>query len=290
MPFYIKNSNAFSILKKAFVKNSDTWSEIKAIWIKDGGVWQKVFVNETTVNVDSQNNINLKTLYTSQTGAAPSSAVRVIYNINGDIGSSSTATAALVTDTWPAGSEIFINIASGVYVVGAGGNSGFDNIDPGGGAQSGGDAISLGFNVTISNLGTIGGGGGAGGSLIASGAGSCPSNQIFALGGGGAGIVAGSKSLHGRVICSSANVSAAANGTKTTGGNGSSQALGGGAYTFNYAGGKGGDLGAAGNQGSDSSSIYATRYFPGGAAGKAIALNTYTATRPVVGTVFGSVS
>ena len=287
---YIKNANTWSKFKKAFIKNDGTWSEIKTIWIKDSGVWQKVFVNETIVDVSSQNNINLKTLYTNQTGSSPSSAVRVIYNINGNIGSTSRATASLVTDTWPAGSEIFINIGSGVSVLGAGGNSGFDNIDPGGGAQSGGDAISLSFNVTISNLGTIGGGGGAGGSLIASGAGSCPSGSIFALGGGGAGSVAGSKSIHGRVTCSSANTSGAANGTTTTGGNGSSQTVGGGAYTFTYIGGKGGDLGQAGAQGSDSSSIYATRYFPGGAAGKAIALNTYTATRPVVGTVIGSVS
>ena len=286
---YIKNANTWSKFKKAFIKNGGTWSEIKTIWIKNSGVWQKVFVNETIVNVSSQNNINLKTLYTNQTGAAPSSAVRVIYNINGNIGSTSNATPSLVTDTWPAGSEIFINIGSGISVLGAGGNSGFEIGTAG--TQSGGDAISLSFNVTISNLGTIGGGGGAGGSSISPGGGGCTVGQILSLGGGGAGSVAGSKSLHGRVPCGSVSVAAATNGTSTTGGNGSSHTTIIGPYSFTEHGGKGGDLGQAGGQAFGTSNIVATSYYGnGGAAGKAIALNTYTATRPVIGTVLGSVS
>ena len=280
---YIKNANTWSKLKKAFIKNGGNWSEIKTIWIKNGGVWSKSFVNATIVNVASQNNINLKTLYTNQTGAAPSSAVSVVYNINGNIGSVSTATPALVTDTWPAGSEIVINVTNGVYVVGAGGNSA---IPAGGEGQSGGNAISLSFNVTINNLGTIGGGGGAGGSLLDAG-------KIVSLGGGGAGIVAGSTSLHGRTGYS-ANIygAGAQNGTTITGGSGSVQTVYPyGGYFVTYYGGNGGNLGQAGGQGylSDSFSS-AGPIAPGGAAGKAIALNTYTATIPVVGTVLGSIS
>ena len=257
---YIKNANTWSKFKKAFIKNSGTWSEIKTIWIKDGGVWSKSFVNETIVNLASQNNINLKTLYTNQTGSSPSSAVRVIYNINGNIGSTSRATPSLVTDTWPAGSEIFVNIGSGVYVAGAGG----------GATLQGGSAISLGHNVTIVNNGVIAGGGGGGGS--ASTPGSTPARN--AIGGTGAGLVNGS-------------LYAATNGTTVTW-----DIFG---SSVNMIGGNGGALGSAG---SASGGTYAggpfgapapTRVAAGG-GGLAIALNTYTATRPVVGTVIGSVS
>jgi hypothetical protein len=278
MAFSVNDNGTWKTVKKLSV-NDGTWKTVKSGWINKNGAWTKFYSGTTTVNVASQNNINLRTLYTNQTGDSSSVATSVIFNINGNIGSTSTATAAMSTGTWAAGSEIVVNIATGVYVVGAGGNSGFDNVYPGGGAQGGGNAISLSFNVTINNLGTIGGGGGSGGSGIANGAGSCPRGQIITLGGGGAGIVAGSKSLHGRVICSSSDVSAAANGTTTTGGNGSYQSFSVGSYSFTFTGGKGGNLGVDGAQGSDTSNIYPAVYFPGGAAGKAIALNGYTATR-----------
>ena len=270
---YIKNGGNWSKFKKAFIKNGGTWSEIKTIWIKNGGVWSKSFVNETIVNVASQNNINLKTLYTNQTGAAPSSAVRVVYNINGNIGSASTATPALVTDTWPAGSEIVINVANGVYIRGAGGaattNAGARN----GGA--GGNAISISLNVTIINNGSIGGGGGAGGGYYEciSGAG-C----VNATGGAGAG-------------------------------NGTTSGTGGSTGTANYCGygfcecgwfaygGRGGDLGEDGVSvyGTQSNNNCSTQVGwgiggSGGAAGKAIALNGNTATRSGSGTTLGTVS
>ena len=269
---YIKNGGNWSKFKKAFIKNSGTWSEIKTIWIKNGGVWSKSFVNETIVNVASQNNINLKTLYTNQTGSSPSSAVRVIYNINGNIGSTSTATAAIVTDTWPAGSEIVVNVDAGVYVVGAGGDGGNGT---GGGAsgQAGGNAISLGYNITIVNYGVIGGGGGGGGSLN------------FRLGGGGAGKNAGAG---GRYTYSQGNVQNGNPGTLTAGGAGVGTAPFGGGP----AGANGGNLGVS------ASTLVVTNYpangettyVAGGTAGKAIALNTYTATRSGSGSTLGTVS
>jgi hypothetical protein len=265
MPFYIKNSGAFSILKKAFVKNSGTWSEVKAIWIKNGGVWTKSFVNETTVNVASQNNINLKTLYTNQTGAAPSSAVRVIYNINGNIGSTSSTIASLVTDTWPAGSEIFVNIGAGVYVAGKGGNSGV----------AGGNAISLGYSITIVNSGVIAGGGGGGGGATYS--------SSTAHGGAGAGLIAGT-----RGDGATATLTTATAGTTFT----YVQFVLGSNRTFTVNGGTGGTLAAAGsayNQTGGTPNSYPTPY-AAGAAGRAIVLNGNTATRSGSGSTIGTVS
>lgn len=266
---YIKNGGNWSKFKKAFIKNGGTWSEIKTIWIKNGGVWSKSFVNETIVNVASQNNINLRTLYTNQTGDSSNSAVRVIYNINGNIGSTSTA-ASLVTGSWPAESVIIINIANGVYVVGKGGNATTYNA-PGTEyhyGQAGGDAISLSYDVTIVNNGVIGGGGGGGGgwSLM---------NGCHAYGGGGAGIVGGNRGA-GVAVGSTTTGSTAVTGFFC-------QAY----FDFNGSGGRGGNLGEIG--GSMSGSFFSTPPDTRGAAGRAIVRNGFTATRSGSGQTIGAV-
>ena len=270
---YIRKSDGtWPKLRKAFIRNGGNWSEIKTIWIKKDNAWNKYFVNLITVNVTAQNNINLKTLYTTQTGVSPTSGVSVLFNINGNIGSNSTGTAALITDTWPSGTELTINVASGVYIRGAGGaattNAGARN----GGA--GGDAISISHNVTIINNGSIGGGGGAGGGYYEciSGAG-C----VNATGGAGAG-------------------------------NGTTSGAGGSNGTANYCGygfcecgwfaygGRGGDLGQAGasvvgtmsNWNCSSQQGWGITG-SGGAAGKAIELNGNTATRSGSGQTLGNV-
>jgi hypothetical protein len=286
---YIRNAGTWPKVKKAFIKNGGNWSEIKTIWVRNSGVWNRCFVNLVTVDVSSQNNINLRTLYTNQTGDSSNSSATVLFNINGNIGSTSTGTASLVTGSWPNDSEITINVGSGVYVVGAGGvptsNAGARN----GGA--GGNAISLACNVTITNSGVIGGGGGAGGGYNESYSGGYGS--VNSYGGGGAGLTAG------------AGVGGSGSGTLTSGGaqSGDTQAngCGSGFCSCGYwaAGGAGGGLGQAGTagqsrwSGGNCGGVTALPYATagtGGAAGKAIALNSFTATRSGSGQTLGAVS
>jgi hypothetical protein len=270
---YIRNAGTWPKLKKAFIRNGGYWSEIKTIWVRDSGVWSKYFVNLVTVNVTAQNNINLKTLYTTQTGEIPSSGVSVLFNINGNIGSTSTGTPSLITDTWPSGTELTINVGSGVYIAGAGGI--ISHLGNGG---NGGTAISLSHNVTIVNNGVIGGGGGAGGGVNFSGYGTMQVN-----GGNGAGLTAGSGA------------------TVTTGGGGGyaeSNACYAGFCScwFRTYGGAGGGLGANGTAGQVrwsgngcNTDQYYTGGGAGGTAGNAIVLNGNTATRSGSGQTLGNV-
>jgi len=240
---YIRNAGTWPKVKKAFIKNGGVWSEIKTIWVRNSGAWSKYFVNLVTVNVTTfMNNINLKSLYVSQTGENPSSDVTALFNINANIGSTSSATPSLVTDSWPSGSQITISIANGVYVAGAGG----------GACTAGGAAISLGNNVSIINNGIIAGGGGGGGSINVSSRGN-------AVGGTGAGLV------NGQLYNATA-------GTYWIYGS----------YPRDYADGLGGTGGALGSAGSPRGGNSGTGAFGSecsqGAGGVSIQSNGYTAT------------
>lgn len=271
---YIRNAGTWPKLKKAFIKNGGNWSEIKTIWVKSSGAWNKYFVNLVTVNVTAQNNVNLKTLYTNQTGESPSSGVSVLFNINGNIGSTSTGTASLVTDTWPSGTELTINVASGVYIAGAGGV-----ISPSGGnGGNGGTAISLSYSAAIINNGVIGGGGGAGGGVNIN-----PYGALRSNGGNGAGLTAGSGA------------------SLTTGGSGTfseANACADGFCSCWYRGygGAGGGLGANGvtavvrwSGGMCNSDVFYANGGTGGTAGNAIVTNGNTATRSGSGQTLGNV-
>ena len=222
--------------------------------------------NEIVFNISSQNNLNLRN-YAVANGA--SAYKRLIFNINGNIGSTSTALPAITTGTdWLAGTLITLNIANGIYVVGAGGAGG--NNGTGG---AGGNAISLNHNITIVNNGIIGGGGGGAGSQSLNALG-----FVTVGGGGGAGLVAGAAGVGSR---NNVFVYGAA-GSLTSGGVGCYRGGSTSGQTVCTSDRGGGSLGQGGTSIPDGPG--------GGAAGKAIALNTYTATRPVVGTVFGDVS
>ena len=265
MAFSVNDNGTWKTVKKLSV-NDGTWKAVKSGWINKNGVWTKFYSGTTIVVVTTQNNINLRTLYTNQTGDSSSDAVSVIFNINGNIGSTSSGTASMVTGTWSAGSEIVINIASGVYVVGAGGG--------GGCCSAGGTAISLGYNVTIINNGAIGGGGGSGGRV---GDFDARVTQGYSgPGGAGAGLVNGA--LYN-----------AAAGTSY------SFRAGGGRFPIYNAtgtGGTGGSLGQAGSAGTygQRSSFFPDRGAPPGAGGSAVAQNGYSVTWLPQGTTYGSIS
>lgn len=264
MPFSVNDSGTWKTVKKLSV-NDGTWKAVKSGWINKNGVWTKFYSGTTIVEVTSQNNINLRTLYTNQTGDSSNDAVSVIFNINGNIGSASSGTASMVTGTWSAGSEIVVNIATGVYVVGAGGGT----------HSAGGNAISLSYNVTIANNGVIGGGGGSGESI--SDRKTSTGQAFYGYGGAGAGLVNGS--LYNASAGTSYSFVECSRMT--------------GCRTYAGTGGTGGSLGQTGSAGAYGNRL---NYFslplqvPAQAGGKAVALNSYSVTWSSLGTTYGSIS
>jgi len=265
MPLSIKDNSAWKTVRSLYVKDGGVWKTVQVGFIKDNGAWKQFFVNLITVNVSSQNNINLRTLYINQTGEAPDSYTKAQFNINGNIGSTSSGIPSLVTDAWPAGSEVTISVTNGVYVVGAGGG--------GGCCSAGGTAISLGYNVTIINNGAIGGGGGSGGRV--GDFRSSDGTTYYGYGGAGAGLVNGA--LY--------NAAAGTSYSFQTGGGRFP------IYTASGTGGTGGSLGQAGSAGTygQRSSFSPDRGAPPGAGGSAVAQNGYSVTWLPQGTTYGGI-
>ena len=229
------------------------------------------FVTIGTANTNTLN-VNLYDAYVAIHGV-PAGARNVEFTVAGNIGSTSTGTAALDTGTWPAGSTIKLivpavsdasNSPANGMVAGAGGSGGGDSGDNG---VSGGPAINLNCNLIINNNGIIGGGGGGAGDAELS----TPTVQRF-CGGGGAGIITGAGGIGYRNGTS---------GTYKTGGSGAAPLL----PTPSYYGGTGGNLGSAGANGTSS-----YKRGTGGAAGKCINLNGYAVTTLGTGSYLGSIS
>jgi len=222
----------------------------------------------------SYTNLNLRSYYQQQTGDYSQIPVQVNFILQtGVIGSNNVSTPGVETGKWPSGSKITLFISAGTTVAGKGGNGG---INTNGGA--GGPAINLNYNLTIVNSGIIGGGGGGGGGVGPNPLFNVPQN--FYPGGGGAGISAGSGAAGN---CTSNS------GTTTAGGNGCCQNVP-PFITTPACGGKGGNLGVNGASGNKDSFLY--KSYSGGAAGKAINLNGYSATVNNIntGVVYGAVS
>lgn len=169
-------------------------------------------------------------------------------NVSAVIGSTSTGAYAFSdAGSYPTGSSYTLNILSGGYIVGAGGNGGNGGVwSAGGGGAGGGPALDLsGTNITktIVNNGVIGGGGGGGGGGSGNSWSSGYGGRYGGAGGGGAGYYPGIGGNQG----SYPGGSAGAGGTgSTTGGGYGTGAISGGA------GGYGGNLGSWGNGGASS--------------------------------------
>jgi hypothetical protein len=127
----------------------------------------------------SRNSINLYTLATTEGGFTPPAAgdtyiFRVFSGVV--IGSNSTATPAVVVgNQWPSGVTIRLEIASGAFIVGRGGDGGsvpnqndisswvlFAN-----NGSAGGDALQANYPIEIQNDGVLGAGAGGGGGAAA---------------------------------------------------------------------------------------------------------------------------
>ena len=210
-----------------------------------------------------KNNINLRDEYDARFGSIDESpgAPAIIFRIMGGvvIGSGSTSNTSLTSGDWPVGVEPILEIRSGGYIAGAGGNG---LPDQNGGF--GGKAVDISVPITIDNEGTIGGGGGAGGGVYYS---PIVGTDLYGRGGGGAGRIAGT----GGSFSGGGGEGPAVPATLDTGGEGQ-QFTG---FTF---AGDGGDLGQDGQDGTGGKT--------GGSAGVAIdGVSNVTFTS--IGTILG---
>ena len=242
----------------------------------------------------NQTAANLRTLAVAA-GWNQSSAVVATVNSGIVITSTSTGTAGLtINGSWPGGVTLVNNGQIGGKG-GAGGGSG------GVGGGGGGPAISLGVNVTITNNSYIGGGGGGGGGSGNAGGGGGAGNGAKGTGspdgGSGGNVMPGVGGSAASGYASGGNGTAGGGGgsggnsktqVSTSGAGGSAGNPGGNADFGGYynAAGGGGGWGASGGAGY----CYPGIYPAGGAGGKAIALNGFTATRNGSGTTYGAVS
>lgn len=280
MTIYIKESGVWTPTKEVYIKDSGAWKQSNAVWVRDGGIWKKVY--DTLAITTSSNNINL---YTAM--GSPTYALTAVVNISGGliIGSTSTSTPAFDVGSFPTGSVIYLNIGSGTYIVGRGGNGG--NRVSGAGGQgaskpggAGGPALKTRQTLYLNNAGTIGGGGGGGGGGGRTNRGGQAYDDYTGAGGGGAGKTAGSGGT-GLDQCGGAPA-----GTLTTGGNGVIYCSNGGSSEQQYGsvGGNGGSLGQAGARGVPNPDFDGTNF--GGAAGNAIDGSSYT-TIVTTGSILG---
>lgn len=184
---------------------------------------------------------------------------------------SSTATAALTTGTFPAGSTV--KIVNNGYIIGAGGAGGSSptTIATGGAGGAGGPALWLSTSVSLDNTnGAIYGGGGGGGS------GGNGSAGIMGIrrgggGGGGAGEPGGAGGAGGNLGTIGSTVGGAGGATLYMFAEGS--------LPWGGAGGAGGNYGQPGASGAQGNSTLAWSYGgTGGAAGSAILKNGNTIT------------
>ena len=287
----------------------------------------------------NEENVNLYDAFLAAGGLPdpdPATVVNVTVSTGIIIGSADTSLPAMVSGDWPSG--VTINLVNNGYIVGRGGNGGDGgSAEFVGGSVSitadstvgtdGGDAIELTFDVNIDNTnGIIGGGGGGGGGAGASVQGAI--NTFFIRssssviggsgGGGGAGSISGSGGSSGSVTKQIAGSFVLGNPVTTPalGGLAGSIEIGGAdtthafetntfdGYTLfaesgNPSSGGGGDLGQAGETGSDGARSISGSYGAeghatgtgalGGAAGSALVENGGSVTWTLMGDVRGAV-
>lgn len=204
---------------------------------------------------DEATNINLRSLYDLEYGTPDSSTIaKFILDAGRVCGSTSVSSDSIDTGTWPAGATVILEIKPSAKGLGKGGRGASNPSDT---PEDGGDCINMQHDLKLINSGIIGGGGGGGESVtytsIETG------SSATAAGGGGAGYEVGTSA-------------GGSDGTHTSGGNGERNSNNGAVAN----GGKGGDLGQAGQSGSG---IEVQNAASGvGAAGVAIKRNGHTLT------------
>jgi hypothetical protein len=142
-----------------------------------GNLYGKANAFAATIT-SNQTNLNLRT-WAIANGWNGTTAATITINSGVYIYSTSTGTAGMTIDgSWPSG----VTVINNGFILGCGGTGGMNAA-----GSAGGNAISLGTSVTITNNSYIAGGGGGGGS----GAAVLGGTSSYAGGGGGAGGGAG---------------------------------------------------------------------------------------------------
>jgi hypothetical protein len=275
-------------------------------------------VGTYVVPIDSNvTNFNLRTEFLRWYGTEVTSGETVLCVVRSNVvvGSTTTGAPAWTTGSgWPAGVNLVLQIRAGAFVVGAGGSGGaartasdffstniFVYLTPP--ATAGGTAITVQYDIDITNDGVIGGGGGGGGGAVQkydglSAGGSFIKYAVQSSGGGGAGSTAG-----GAGIAASAGtydiviVRAGSNGALANGGSGGANAfadppiLTSGCAIISATGGAGGNLGQAGGNGiiaGGDALCTPTAITTGAAAGAAIVESGGTVTYTTRGDIRGA--
>ena len=249
--------------------------------------------------------------------SAGKSTITVTVNSGVYLWSNATATPGLTLTGGTTGD--IVKLVNNGYIMGQGGQGG-NAIYHGNGGGSAGVALSIGYNISLTNNAYIGGGGGGAGSSPRS-LGSCGTSGGGGGAGGGAGGSAGNAGGNGGAIGASGTngtgcyPTGAGYGGGSGGGGGGSYCNcstgfggGGGGRIFPGTGGAGG-IGGGGGGGSSNAvggnGIYCSAGGGGGwgasggngntgglggAGGKAISLNGYTVTYITTGNVWGAVA
>lgn len=176
-----------------------------------------------------------------------SSPISIICNVYGYMLASSTGVYAFYTGSYPAGSNLTLNVLGGAVIAGRGGAggigapSGVCGCVPGNPGQQGGPGLILQTPTWLYNYGTISGGGGGGGG----GGAECGYIWNASAGGGGGGAPYGTGAgTNGCGVTRGRFGGTGANGALFSGGGGGASGNG-----ITAVGGRGGDLGQFGSAG-----------------------------------------
>ncbi len=294
MTIYV-NDGTNKEVREVLVKSSGVWKQVNEVYVKNSGSWELVHgVTYVSLSGDSDGLIKDFNLATHLSISYPTIVDITIASGTHFVSTSNTVPAFNV-GSLPIGSSVRLSLPTDSSITGRGGNGGYGSNSEGAGAIAGdfgGTGLYTRFALTLTNNSLIGGGGGGGG-----GAGTRVVYNAAGSGGGGAGGY--HESINSNAIIASTGTTGlspganelvpagvggigagprtdgstsprAADGTKTTGGAGSSDVFG------NRTGGAGGNLGVAGSSG----------VMSGGAAGNAIDGHSYI-TYVTAGTISG---
>lgn len=250
--------------------NRDTYM-YKALEFKYGPTFGDDPPDGEVVYIPTGTEQNMRTLFDALFPTPDASTDAVFIIESGVIAGSTTTSASLSTGSWPAGATITLQLDSGGYLVGKGGDGAGTSS---GAATDGGLGLILNHDLTLINNGIVAGGGSGAGRSSSTSSGSTAN----AAGGGGAGSnvgIAGALTSYSGPSELPPIINQAVNGTLETGGTGG-RSIG----NVVAIGGNGGDLGQAGTNGNTTNA---------GAAGDAIDKNGYTLTQTVAGDIRGSI-
>jgi hypothetical protein len=294
----VKHSGNWKQVDKVFIRHNGVWKQVNKLFHKVNGVWKEGWNNAIEVPASSIPNRNINFNLFTHVGS-PNEPVQVVFDSgnNKEFLSDNVNTPAFNVGNFVNGSEIIITFGTGTIVAGRGGDGGLGTQSEdhsGTNPQNGGTGFHTTRACKVTNNGQIAGGGGGGGR-----GGSRTTYNCSGSGGGGAGgwhhattplangtgrdsqsIPSGYGGIGAGEQHDRNNSPRAGDGNLTTGGPFSNSSNNG-----TDRGGKGGDLGQAGEQGYGSTHNQGPS--GGGSAGNAVKGNNLI-TWVTLGTITGN--